>query len=193
MIQTATQGPTVKRDSENPQEKVITCPAGWYYVGDPCYAASHQTGRWAEYGESSGWFQTDVIATAGSDAWCIGFGTAYGDGAYRDQGDDTSEGRNMEYNRDFEYGVDSGLLGVVPMKFAQTNALYAMQLVHFPKPFDCWSRGGVIRLGPIAIDTNGEESDSDSDWCSNCGETPHHCLCDEDIWADDEDEEGMDS
>ena len=129
----------------------VTCPAGVYYVGDPCYAASDDTTTWAEYGESSNWFQDTALATTPEGKWCVGFGTAYGDGVYVG-------------NDDFAYGVDAGLIGVVPEEYAEENALRCMRLVTFPRPFECYvTDDGVIFLGHIIIDTDPEDEDEDED------------------------------
>lgn len=73
----------------------------------------------------------------------LGIGTAFGDGAY-------------EGNDGFRYGVDAGLLGVVPVEVAQDNALYAMTKVVFDNPFSCRYEEdeGVVVLGHIEITTN---------------------------------------
>lgn len=160
-----------------PRITAVTCPAGWYYVGDPCYAASDE--RWAQYGESSDWFQQSILATAPDGAWCVGLPTAYGDGEYRG-----TDG--------YAYGVDAGLLGVTPKEYAQDNALHGLRLVNFPKPFECYTKGPVVVLGHIRIDTDPElgsddDRDDDDDECLGCGErrglhSPHCTALDDNPW-----------
>ena len=148
------------------RDQVVTCPAGDYYVGDPCYAASHDTQTWSEYGEDSRWFQDSILAyNADRTKWCVGVGTTYGDGVY------TSE------DVDFAFGVDAGLLGVVPVASAEDNALGSMLRVTFAKPFEVFydSETQEVVIGHIRIHT-GDDGDEDQP-CGWCGEDPEECDC----------------
>lgn len=79
----------------------IMLPAGDYWVGDPCYVFPNDTNQWQDLIEKADYFDKpkyvtleNIIVVAGS--------TAYGDGCYF--------GTNG-----FQYGVDAGLLGIIPM------------------------------------------------------------------------------
>lgn len=127
--------------------QIVTCPEGAYYVGDPCYGASD--GRWDAWLKDSDYFRRPLARDLG--AWAVAFGTAYGDGTYTD-----NEGR--------EYGVDAGLLGVIPVNFAGgSTSLHGMWRIEFPKPFDCWVEDGVVHLGHIIIDTTDSSIEEEQD------------------------------
>lgn len=81
--------------------ETISCPNGFYF-GDPCYAMGDK-----EYDELiDQMFATDHRGVVGrfdiAGSKVIVDNTAYGDGEY--------PGRN------FNYGVDAGMLGIVPME-----------------------------------------------------------------------------
>lgn len=132
----------------------VTMPAGAYYVGDPCYAFSNDNNeRWMQWLKDANYDVTPypryLLAEVEGKA-VLGIGTAYGDGAYPG-----SDG--------FEYCVDAGLLGVVPVEVAEDSALYAMNKTTFDKPFTCSYDEGTITLGHIVIETS-DESNDDWDW-----------------------------
>lgn len=119
----------------------ITMPAGEYYVGDPCYAVDDHD-RWMKWLEDADYMSNPRYLLADLDGQpALGIGTAFGDGTYLG-----SDGN--------EYGVDAGLLGVVPVEVAEDNALHAMQRVTFDQPFECSYDEGTINLGHIQIDTD---------------------------------------
>ena len=82
----------------------ITLPAGEYYVGDPCYSVSHDaegSEAWNAILTSSNIFE-DCIKGSWNGFDVIASPTAYGDGVFTDQNDE------------YEFGVDAGLIGVIP-------------------------------------------------------------------------------
>ena len=94
----------------------ITLPAGEYYVGDPCYSVSHDaegSEAWNAILTSSNIFE-DCIKGSWNGFDVIASRTAYGDGVFTDQNDE------------YEFGVDAGLIGVIPAAlvehFAGRNA-----------------------------------------------------------------------
>ena len=129
-------------------------PAGFYYVGDLCY-----------YLQDDEW---DVLLTVSNIkdgiyrlpdgrvfAW---YGTAWGDGEYYDQ-----------YGR--QYGVDSGTIGLIQVP-PETGSPRGGQVIEFRQPFttngtdeDCRKSGqdGVIRFGPVKIDTNPEYEENEEE------------------------------
>lgn len=121
----------------------ITMPAGEYYVGDPCYAVPDD--RWMEWLKAADYTSGDKYLLATLDgAPVLGIGTAYGDGAY--------EGSPEGYT----YGVDSGLIGLVPVELAK-EPVHDCLRVSFPKPFECSYSHGHIILGHIDIDTDPDD------------------------------------
>ena len=152
--------------------------AGWYWVGDPCYAFRGQEHEvWMEWLRDS-WEDTDPNGTRILDgrvrgALIAASGTAYGDGSYSDQ-----EGRL--------YGVDAGLIGAVhanhwflDQKFIEALAIAQserertgthtevevndMHLVYFPEPFSVSYDDGVIRVGELSIPTGWEDEDEEGE------------------------------
>ena len=81
----------------------ITSPSGKFYVGDPCYVLSDDIyyGIWDDKYNFE-----DGIIDCGNNLSFLVHGTAYGDGEYT--------GTNG-----FDYGVDSGTLGIVPIELVE--------------------------------------------------------------------------
>lgn len=118
-----------------------TLPAGDYYVGDPCYCFDE---AWEDLlapvdVRSRALLETDIGDYAFTAA-C----TAYGDGVYRDP------------CYAFAFGVDAGILGVVPVDKAEHVPSPGLMLRRtFDAPFTVTEDGGVITIGDIVIDTTG--------------------------------------
>lgn len=145
--------------------QIFTFPAGRYWIGDPCYVLDSQ---WQDLGEQTGWFGSDDdnpnatnykgIFTTKNGARCFANGTKYGDGTYYD-------------NFGHEYGVDAGLLSIVPesevedVAFAETSGHF----MNFENDFDVCEEDGTFYFGTVEIAT---DDISDSDF--------------EDFWGDDE-------
>lgn len=136
-----------------------TFPAGKYYVGDLCYAIA----EWNEfcdltingYGVYEGEF-----AWNGGKLWT--HTTAYGDGVYLDN-----------YGR--QYGVDAGLIGVLPVEFVTRDDYSFIEdsdlghIIEFTEPFECDYEDGTFYIGDIEIQTgdintySGFEEDEDEE------------------------------
>lgn len=130
----------------------VWVPAGKYLIGDPCYAVpdgpreDNAKDMWSEAGESCGWWDASPVATVkvqGKEYNILGFGTAWGDGTYRG-----SDG--------FEYSVDAGLIGLVPLEIADTKK-YGDQEVNRVIEFDretlCINNEGDMYFGNLRINT----------------------------------------
>ena len=116
----------------------VEVPAGAYMLGDPCYSIPNED--WNELLVSCGAFQYKPIGEL-RGIKVLAFNTAYGDGCYCDQ-----EGN--------EYGVDAGLIGLVPCRLATKHAGGARRLV-FDQDFICKTDGqGRLIFGTIHIKTN---------------------------------------
>lgn len=137
-----------------------TMPAGRYFVGDPCYAVPNEYWMdWLRDSYKNGGADFDA-RTGGSPKVLLaeikghpvlGIGTAHGDGVYGG-----SDG--------FAYGVDAGLIGLVPMSLPGAEdevRAYLGTVVEFEEPFECRYEGGTIILGHIRIETDPEEDDEE--------------------------------
>ncbi len=137
-------------------------PAGTYWVGDPCYAIDEQE-DWMALLNDAEFFAEKTIAKA-NGMTIAAVGTAYGDGCYVG-----SDG--------FEYGVDAGLLGVVPVADWAKDPGDLMRKVTFDEPFTVSTDGENVLIGSILIPTGDE--DEEEDVCPWCGEevTGWQCEC----------------
>ena len=138
-------------------ELVVVLPAGRYFIGDPCYVIPDDL--WDEFCELS----LDK-GTAGQGTGVLQFhghmmlaaDTAFGDGTYTDQGG-------------VEYGVDAGMLAVVPEALGNQTDEGEMKrlgnVVEFPSQFIAAACGGKFNFGGIYIDTAPvDEDDEDVDY-----------------------------
>ena len=125
--------------------------AGKYYVGDLCYVLGD---RWDEV--------CDLIIV---DHKCLDgefelkdgtkfaiYSTAYGDGYYIDQ---QANG----------YPVDSGSIGCVRVDDITEGELDKMggNIFDFEEDFETGEEDGIIRIGDIEIDTDGESYEEEED------------------------------
>jgi hypothetical protein len=118
---------------------VVILPKGKYFIGDPCYAIRD---NWDEFCDES--FKKDTMDSyKGTPMFC--HGTAYGDGYFRG-----SDKKN--------YGVDAGIIGVVPMSLVtetDMNELKRLGTVKiFKEDFKCFYNQGMFFIGKIIINTN---------------------------------------
>lgn len=122
-------------------------PAGKYYIGDPCYVVPNNL--WGKLIDSTGCFGLNLENV---ENWndgkffyrglpCFVNGTAYGDGVYYD-GNGT------------KYGVDAGLLGIMPVEVCKKSGLKLGRVVEISEPFEVWEDDGIFHFGHVRIDTN---------------------------------------
>jgi hypothetical protein len=120
----------------------VIVPAGKYVLGDPCYAVPDHL--WIDLLESCGIFGLDEDGSPVgfiNGHHVLGFSTAYGDGCYGG-----SDG--------YFYGVDAGLIGLVPYELAVGQEWGGQsRVVEFTVNTVCTNRGGVMQFGNIEIDT----------------------------------------
>lgn len=130
-------------------------PAGKYYVGDPCYAFSHDhegNEAWDAILNSSGFF-AEQIQGQWNEHTVWASRTMWGDGSYR------------AIDTNLTFGVDAGLIGVIPEAlvnhFENRNSAYALHLVEFHFPFAIEScdhdNNGLISIGTLNIYTGDED------------------------------------
>jgi hypothetical protein len=127
----------------------VTVPAGRYWVGDPCYSVPNDL--WMDWLEAADYTfpgREHVLAARINGQIAVGVATKYGDGSYMDE-----QGR--------EYGVDAGLLGVVPVEVAENNYANdtAGRIIEFDREFECYYDDGTVNLGPVRIHTGDDEAD----------------------------------
>ncbi|NBS69468.1 hypothetical protein EBT31_11230 [bacterium] len=124
-------------------------PAGQYYVGDLCYVMHEE---WNEFCnvtiKDNECLQGKFRLKNGVEF--VTFHTKWGDGEYRDRSG----------NR---YSVDAGLIGCVKLsdidQTNQDNQLDGGMVMEFPRDFVCFNDDGVLRFGPVEIDTVGQWDD----------------------------------
>ena len=116
----------------------VSMPAGTYIVGDPCYSISDE--RWMEWLERANYENSDILEAELDGYKCLGLGTMYGDGMYRD-------------NEGHVYGVDAGLIGLVPIALCPDHDPH-LRVVKFNTDFTCYrGKSGRLRFGSIVIQT----------------------------------------
>ena len=131
--------------------------SGLYYIGDPCYAVADKD--WLELCSNTGCFGFKTKDDNGNDVinwddgffWykgqqCFAHDTAFGDGYY-------------ESNQGEGFGVDAGLIGILPMdvvdKENMDSAIRGGAFHSFQENFYVWEADGVFHFGKeIKIDTN---------------------------------------
>lgn len=123
--------------------------AGKYFVGDPCYAIKDE--NWKPLLESNNYFNLETTrAWAGKYNGKIMFaaGTAYGDGLYFD-----NDGR--------AYGVDAGLLGIIPFEACDGDSMGCGHVIEFSEDFEVWAEEGCFTFGELVIETGEVEENDD--------------------------------
>jgi len=129
-----------------PKELRAMVPAGKYVLGDRCYVFPDHD-KWMQLLESCNYFQDNPIGKL--DGHCVlGFGTRWGDGLYSD-------------HDGFDYPVDAGLIGLVPVELAQidTNRPFETKIIEFTAKETLCVRDedGTLTFGAYIIHTDSEE------------------------------------
>ena len=149
-----------------------TFDAGVYYIGDPCYAVAND--KWDKLIEETGCFGVEGYGDKPATNWqdgiffyngfkCFAGGTAFGDGEYRC-------GNRV-------YGVDAGLLSIMPLMAIDTipvinekgysdfispshavtfnnKKLHGVSIEVYQSKFQVWrTEKGRFHFGIIQIDT----------------------------------------
>lgn len=122
-----------------------TLPPGRYYIGDPCYVFSDKT--WDELISKCDVQDGEIMSFGGADFWS--HSTAWGNGMYKD-------------GNSVEYGVDSGLLGAVPIGLIDNPAGETDGLViDAPDGLHVEYDSGTFWFGAIVIKTDDYDEDLD--------------------------------
>lgn len=189
-------------EDEDNAEQYILVPAGEYWLGDPCYSVRDED--WIPWLEAADYTNERVLwaQIPGTEYWALGLSTQWGDGCYLDE-----QGN--------EYGVDAGLIGLVPVAYNPTTnytldengrnehgATGIARRVVFDKATRCYidTRGTAFRGGRYHTLTFGsiriETGDGDPEECDGCGYEIECCECcgfcangPYDCTCDDEDDE----
>jgi hypothetical protein len=125
------------------EEFSVTIPAGKYYLGDPCYSFSNDSDLWSKLLDTCDTFNHPIAEKDGQNI--LGFRTLHGNGEYQD-------------NAGFTYGVDAGLIGLVPVEVADQNPneIYGkntVKVVNFNRDTECMRlANGTLKFGAIVID-----------------------------------------
>lgn len=120
----------------------VRMPPGEYYLTDPCYCFEDKT--WSELCDLANvWQEPENVVTQFRGKPLLSFNTENGDGCYTD-------------NEGFEYGVDSGMIGLVPVEIADNPPPEGLsRKVSFLNRFLCSrSPNGTLMFRSIRIETN---------------------------------------
>ncbi len=114
-------------------------PPGLYTIGDPCYYFNDLNKEaWEHFLLINNFPGEGFLDQEETSPVCV-FETYYGDGTYND-------------NNSNEYGVDSGLLGIMP--YNQNDRIpFSHTVVKFTDYFLCSEEKGVLTFGYIIINT----------------------------------------
>jgi len=122
-----------------PEVVTVIVPPGKYVLGDPCYVVPKED--WDDLLASCDYFNHPVGLVHGFQV--LAFSTRYGDGTYC-------------CNRGHKYGVDAGIIGLVPFAYAEEHDPSLSQIVEFQYNVKCTRDAeGVLTFGGIEIDTSG--------------------------------------
>ena len=135
--------------------ETVLVPAGTYLLGDPCYSVPDED--WDDLLGSCNYFMDSAVGTCPNGLQVLSFGTAWGDGCYRD-------------NKGREYPVDAGMIGLTPVLegwnrtdcgcISEGDGVY---LVEFTQDTICSSDGKILRFGSISIDTDPDPEDDEDE------------------------------
>ena len=115
--------------------------AGRYWVGDLCYIMPDEEWREVCRFMGNGSEPIEGVFRLGEHEGAI-FGTAHGDGVYRDQFKNS-------------YGVDSGTIGIFPAGVFGGQFVLGGHFIDFPEDFEVSSDRGNMKFGHIKIKTRG--------------------------------------
>ena len=158
-----------------------TLPAGTYWLGDPCYVVGEPHESWlklvdAFYGEDKDIPHTEIRVVELNGQKMVWSNTNYGDGVYW--------GTNG-----FNYGVDAGLLGIVPVDLIHPDSSENGSdrelgaIVEFTEDVVIERLENSIKFGDVEI-LVGDEYDEDDD-NSYYGDEEDYCdTCSVYYWVD---------
>ena len=120
---------------------------GQYYIGDLCYVLHEHWDEVCSLIINDNRCADGEFELANGTKFAI-YSTAYGDGTYQDQGDN-------------EYWVDSGSIGCVLYEdidlSVEGNQIMGGRIVDIGHDFTTGKQDGVLKFGPIHIDTDPED------------------------------------
>jgi hypothetical protein len=120
-------------------EFTVNVQAGKYVLGDPCYTVRDED--WSLLLSSCDYFTHPVGKVSNIEV--LAFSTKWGDGEYKD-------------NKGNTYGVDAGLIGLVPLEYAEPTE--GSVIVDFKRLTKCSrTEEGLLIFGDYVINTNPDE------------------------------------
>ena len=128
-----------------PKDLHVVVPAGKYVLGDPCYSVPDED--WHMLLESCEYFEKPIGTVNGVQV--LAFRTMYGDGEYKD-------------NMGNKYGVDAGLIGLVPLEYADLTQINwgkeGPVIVEFKLNTHCYmhDESGMLEFGAYKIPTGND-------------------------------------
>jgi hypothetical protein len=124
-------------------------PAGKYYIGDPCYVFNDETWDTLIEKHWDSMRHGEIFELNGQQLWM--HSTKFGDGVYDDQ-------------NGTEYGVDAGLLGIVPIALIEDPAGEENGTVlEFQRSVVVSYDNGTFYIGNITIKTGDDDLDFEDD------------------------------
>ena len=132
----------------------FTCKAGTYWIGDPCYVfpnSGPQEHYWDDILDKADFFSIPCEVTV-DEVTVLAGSTRYGDGSYMG-------------NDGIGYGVDAGLLGIIPLStinFLNNNHQELERLgtfYYFDDDFQVVIKDGHFNFYKVIIDTTEEYED----------------------------------
>jgi hypothetical protein len=131
----------------SPRIVSVVVPPGKYVLGDPCYSVPSE--RWDVACDTSDCFSRAVAKVY--EHHVLGFSTKWGDGVYRG-----SDG--------FRYGVDAGLIGLVPWELAKDNFDPELStIIEYTRETVVTNDDGLMNFGKVIIDTNDSGFDEEDE------------------------------
>lgn len=151
---------------------------GLYFIGDPCYVIDESL--WDEFCnvldkiEKENGYLGGIVEFKGARLFVAT--TMYGDGSY------------IEEHTNKTIGVDSGLIGAIPLDKGITHDAVDIEslgiVTEFKTDFECYEEDGVFHIGDFVIPT------FDLDYLDEYADYDEDLYDEEDdIYADYEDEE----
>jgi len=124
----------------------ITFKAGKYWIGDPCYAVKDE--NWVSLLKRTNYLDDGEFEY--NNQRCFASGTSYGDGEYQD-------------NLGNSYGVDAGLIGIMPLEACDGDYLDGGNIIDFNEDFEIDYDNGIFEFGNIIINTK-DDNEEDEDY-----------------------------
>jgi len=139
----------------------IMLPAGQYYIGDPCYVVGTKNHElWMDFLYKTGLISDTDECTEGYCTYegheLFAASTAFGDGSFED-------------NEGYNYPVDAGMIGVIPIALTDDVAIESKKLGRietFARDFEVSrTQDGVFVINRNIVINTGDWNTNDEEDC----------------------------